>query len=304
MAANTSGPTWYDILGVEKSASPAEIKAAWRNATDKFEPGTGASQFRLFNEAADVLLDPEKRAEYDAGLEGADVPADEAPAPVAEPETPDTAAAEAVVETATPEPPVVEAPAVESPPAEFEAPAVELPAYAEPEAAASGPSALLIVSTVVASVLAIAMIAVTVALGLHLHKRVNDSNAAGDASAVAERALTAVLSYNYLHMDADRNRAVQFLTPAYAKQYVKTFSLLTQGPNGTPGGAVKTQAVVTASVLTSGVVDADSNTVRVLVFVNQSSVKGSAAAAIFQNRVVATMVRSGDSWLISDITSY
>ena len=50
-------PTWYDILGVTPEATPEEIKAAWRNATDKFEPGTGGSQFRMFNEAADVLLD-------------------------------------------------------------------------------------------------------------------------------------------------------------------------------------------------------------------------------------------------------
>ncbi len=293
MTTNPSGPTWYDILGVDPAAGPDEIKAAWRNATDKFEPGTGASQFRLFNEAADVLLDPAKRAEYDAQLSGAEAPEDTTaeadPAPVAEEPAP-------VVET-----PAAETDADESDAAEVEEPTAEV---AEPLEPAAGPSAMLLVSVVVASVLAIAMVVVTVALGLHLHKRVDDAQAANDASAVAERALTAVLSYNYQHMDADRNRAVQFLTPAYAKQYVKTFSLLTDGPNGTPGGAEKTQAVVTANVLNTGVVDADANTVRVLVFVNQSSVKGSAAAAIFQNRVVATMVRSGDSWLISDITSY
>src|SRR5215218_6746982 len=65
------GPTWYDILGVAHDASPAEIKAAWRSVTDRFEPGSGTSQFRLFNEAADVLLDPDRRAAYDAELAGA-----------------------------------------------------------------------------------------------------------------------------------------------------------------------------------------------------------------------------------------
>ena len=39
-----------------------------------------------------------------------------------------------------------------------------------------------------------------------------------------------MLSYDYQHMDADRDRAVQVLTPSYKKQYVKTFDLLTQGP--------------------------------------------------------------------------
>src|SRR5690349_18826496 len=69
MAQNSNpGPTWYDILGVTPESTPDQVKAAWRDATDKFEPGTGASQFRLFNEAADVLLDPEKRAAYDAEL--------------------------------------------------------------------------------------------------------------------------------------------------------------------------------------------------------------------------------------------
>src|ERR1051325_3373999 len=74
-----TNPTWYDILGVDRGASAAEIKAAWRDATDKFEPGSGQSQFRLFNEAADVLLDPDKRAAYDAELGGTTAPGGGAP---------------------------------------------------------------------------------------------------------------------------------------------------------------------------------------------------------------------------------
>ena len=56
MTPTSPNPTWYDVLGVSRDASPAEIKAAWRNATDKFEPGSGSGQFRMFNEAADMLL--------------------------------------------------------------------------------------------------------------------------------------------------------------------------------------------------------------------------------------------------------
>src|SRR4051794_40651072 len=70
MTPTSPNPTWYDVLGVSRDASPAEIKAAWRNATDKFEPGSGSGQFRMFNDAADVLLDPERREAYDASLEG------------------------------------------------------------------------------------------------------------------------------------------------------------------------------------------------------------------------------------------
>ena len=57
------------VLGVDRDASPEAVKQAWRSATDKFEPGTGAGQFRMFNEAADVLLDPDRRAAYDASLD-------------------------------------------------------------------------------------------------------------------------------------------------------------------------------------------------------------------------------------------
>ena len=87
MTPSAPNPTWYDVLGVSRDASPAEIKAAWRNATDKFEPGSGSGQFRMFNEAADVLLDPERRAAYDASLDAdqAEAPADaQPPAPTAE----------------------------------------------------------------------------------------------------------------------------------------------------------------------------------------------------------------------------
>ena len=76
-------------------------------------------------------------------------------------------------------------------------------------------------------------------------------------------------------MDADRDRSAKFLTPKYRKDYLKTFDLLTEGPNGTPGGAEKTKAVVTATVQNTAVQDASPDKVRVLVFVNQSSVKGS-----------------------------
>ena len=40
---STPNPTWYDILGVPRDASPEQVKAAWRAATDKFEPGSGTS---------------------------------------------------------------------------------------------------------------------------------------------------------------------------------------------------------------------------------------------------------------------
>ena len=58
--------TWYDLLGVERDATPEQIRVAWREATDRAEPGT--SQFKKYNEAAEVLLDARARSAYDAEL--------------------------------------------------------------------------------------------------------------------------------------------------------------------------------------------------------------------------------------------
>lgn len=62
---------YYATLGVERSASQAEIKRAYRKAAQKHhpdrnkEPGAEA-KFKEINEAYDVLGDAEKRARYDA----------------------------------------------------------------------------------------------------------------------------------------------------------------------------------------------------------------------------------------------
>jgi Mce-associated membrane protein len=73
----SSGPTLYDVLGVARTASAAAIRKAWRRRTDK--AGPGSVEFARLNEAADTLLDPVRRAAYDATL-----PAPEpAPEPVA-----------------------------------------------------------------------------------------------------------------------------------------------------------------------------------------------------------------------------
>ena len=61
---------------------------------------------------------------------------------------------------------------------------------------------------------------------------------------------------------------------------------------------------MTASVLGSGVMDADPDTARVLVFVNQVSKRPGRDPQIFQNRVAMTMKQVGDRWLVEDLKSY
>ena len=68
--------SWYDVLGVDEHASPAEIRTAWKDSIADLSPGD--RKFRVCNEAAEVLLDPERRAAYDAELGIAPAAGDEA----------------------------------------------------------------------------------------------------------------------------------------------------------------------------------------------------------------------------------
>ncbi len=61
---------YYKILGVSKNATKEEIKKAYKNLAKKYHPDVNkeddtAEKFKEINEAASVLGDDEKRAQYD-----------------------------------------------------------------------------------------------------------------------------------------------------------------------------------------------------------------------------------------------
>ncbi len=62
---------YYEVLGVSKDATEADIKKAYRNLALKYHPDRNPGdkraeeRFKEINEAYEVLSDPEKRARYD-----------------------------------------------------------------------------------------------------------------------------------------------------------------------------------------------------------------------------------------------
>ena len=62
---------YYEVLGVQKTATDAELKSAFRQAAKKYHPDLhpndteAEAKFKEVNEAYNVLSDPQKRAQYD-----------------------------------------------------------------------------------------------------------------------------------------------------------------------------------------------------------------------------------------------
>lgn len=179
-------PSWYDVLDVDPSASPDEIRAAWKSGIAELDPSD--RRFRLLNQAAEVLLDAEQRAAYDREL---------APEPMPEP---------------MPEPEPAPAP---EPPASS---AAGVPAWL------LAGVAILTVIFVGLSVWQTQRNEDDAPSSSTSGDATPDD--ARDAQTAAEKAAVAITAYDFRDLEGSRNAAVPFMTDDYEKRYEQIFAVL------------------------------------------------------------------------------
>jgi len=154
---------------------------------------------------------------------------------------------------------------------------------------------------VVAAVLAAALLVATLAYALR--PTVSDADRTAAVSS-ARTTLESLLSYSGSSFDKHVDEVLPQLTSPFKDQFTKVAA------TDIKPMAVKNAATVQAKVYEAGVMDAsgdggEGTTVRVMAFVNQATTtKAQPAPAIDQNRVIATMRKTGDRWLVSDLAAY
>ncbi|WP_457208655.1 J domain-containing protein [Nocardioides sp. P5_C9_2] len=202
---STQTPSWYDVLDVDRAAPADEVRAAWRAGIADLEPGS--RRFASLNAAAEVLLDPARRAAYDASL------AESEPEP-----DPVTVADEPGGDPLDPAP--------ASP-------------RSVPVSSHSVPAWLL-----AAVGLVLAGLVAGCAWAWQTTSGETEEEATRAAQAAAERAIVPVLSYGYASLEEDRARAEGYLTSGYRADYDKLFAVIA---DNAPQTQTTVRATVVAS---------------------------------------------------------
>lgn len=271
-------PSWYDLLGVAPTASSDEIRAAWKDAIADLDPTD--RRFRVLNEAAEVLLDPTRRAEYDREI--APTP-DPAPTPPTRQKLTGRAKQGRSISDVSGE--------------SHGEPQPRIPTHDEQDSRTKRrPN---IPGWVLATVAALT--AGMVVLAAWLYNQPADAeirDATSEAQGAAERAAVTILAYDYRTMDEDQAEAGALMTPEYRKEYDKLFALLEEN-------APETKTVVTVEpVVASGIVRSGNDRVQVLVFVNRPTTNAqNPEPRIFRDQVTLTMEQVGEDWLVDDLTT-
>jgi Mce-associated membrane protein len=282
----STAPTWYDLLDVEPTASTDEIRAAWKAAVADLDPTD--RRFQRLSEAAAVLLDEQRRADYDRSLPTVAVA--EAPTRDLPEELPRGAAASSVGDLPETEPGI----------SDIEPASVEVehdPEVRERQRRWAVARTVPLWLLGVAAVVALVLVALAAFAWTRPDPKAVESNA-DTAREAAERAVVPVLSYDYRTLAQGQKDAESQMTVHYRdKAFRPLFATIKQNAPGT-------QAVVTTKVVESAIVRAGEDRVEVLVLVDRPTQnKKQTTPVTYEDHVTVTMEKSGDGWLIDDMTT-
>lgn len=288
-------PSWYDVLGVAPDADAGLIRERFKAEIADLDPTD--RRFRMLSRAAEVLLDPTRRAQHDAELAAQDAEdAEDADSWVDLTKEPAAAAVATDSATRTAKPTKPAKPAKAARPARPPRPAT-----------ADGGRGLL-ATTVVLGLLALLLATATVVSLV----RADDAGSAGSRSsgsgddsglpdlqdvaaarAAAVAGIVPVLSYDYRHLQQDSQEARPHLTDAAANEYL-------QYVNGVVlDNAKRNKVVVQASVLASGVYRTGEDRVDVLLFVDQAVTNTEVTTPeTTKNQVLVQMYDQDGTWLV------
>jgi Mce-associated membrane protein len=137
------------------------------------------------------------------------------------------------------------------------------------------------------------------AVGLSLSDPSGEDAQTRAATSTARTSIEQMLSYNYKTIDAQAAQIETQLTGSFKNEFTQAMD------KDIKPLAVKNKTVVQARVSDVGVMEAADGRVKVLAFVNQAKVGADEKQpAIDQNRVIATLTKVGDRWLISEVSAF
>lgn len=255
--------SWYDLLDVEDGATAAQIKVAWKAAIADLDPTD--RRFRLLNQAAEVLLDPARRAAHDADL------------------------AEAA--KAEDEPPVVSLAKPDAGPGDARV-------TADGTARPGGVPSWLLAG--LAGLTAVTVAAATW-VGVAFPSNQAVESAAADAERAAEQAATTVFAYDHTRLDADHDAAVAHMTEDYAGKYDELFPLIEENAPRTQT-KVTVEFVASGLVRAGSGREADERVQVFVMFDQIETNKADAEPSAARNFATLTMERVGGEWLVDDVT--
>ncbi|MCP2279828.1 h domain protein [Nocardia amikacinitolerans] len=124
-----------------------------------------------------------------------------------------------------------------------------------------------------------------------------EERARQDAVTAADRAVTAMFSYDFAGVDTELPKAADNLSADFREDYLK---LITQA---IAPGAKEKQLTVKATTQASGVVSADREHAVVMLYLNQvTTSKESPQGTTTGSRVRVTLDKTDDRWLVDAVT--